>query len=148
MSLTVVIGALLVGCTSKEKAPEVDPQKSVTENQPSPTQTPETEPNSTENADAESAITKEMAYEGVNNYCHSEFDWSMAEENPEIMYVELGEETATEYQVVFRSYTGSLRYFYVDKTTGSTRMVDIVPNIAVEEDAGTININDYLKNNN
>ena len=24
------------------------------------------------------AITAEMAYEGVNNYCHREYDWSAA----------------------------------------------------------------------
>ena len=34
-------------------------------------------------------ITAEMAYEGVNNYCHSEYDWSIAEENPSMMYVEV-----------------------------------------------------------
>ena len=47
-------------------------------------------------------ITAEMAYEGVNNYCHSTYDWSVAEENPSIMYVTMGEETETEYQVIFR----------------------------------------------
>jgi hypothetical protein len=26
----------------------------------------------------ESEITAEMAYEGVSNYCHREYDWSMA----------------------------------------------------------------------
>ena len=46
-----------------------------------------------------------MAYEGVYNYCHSTFDWSIAEDNPSIMYVEMGEEVESEYQVVFHSYT-------------------------------------------
>ena len=32
-----------------------------------------------------SEITAETAYEGVNNYCHSTYDWSVAEENPSIM---------------------------------------------------------------
>lgn len=36
-----------------------------------------------------------MAYEGVSNYCHSAYDWSMAEANPSMMYVEMGEEYAT-----------------------------------------------------
>ena len=27
-------------------------------------------------------ITKEMAYEGVNNYCHKEYDWSVAKDKP------------------------------------------------------------------
>ena len=51
-------------------------------------------------------ITAEMAYEGVSNYCHSAYDWSIAKENPSIMYVQMGEETDSAYQVVFRSYTG------------------------------------------
>lgn len=90
-------------------------------------------------------ITAEMAYEGVNNYCHSEYDWSMAKDNPSIMNVEMGEETESEYQVVFRSYTGALVYFYVDKASGSTRMVEFVPTLNIESEAGTINLFDYLE---
>ena len=93
-------------------------------------------------------ITKEMAFEGVNNYCHKEYDWSVAKEedevNPDIMYVQMGEETDSAYQVVFRSYTGAFVYFYVDKNTGTTRMVEKVPSLNIEEDAGTIELFDYL----
>ena len=86
-----------------------------------------------------------MAYEGVNNYCHSEYDWSIAKENPSIMYVTMGEETESEYKVVFRSYTGAFVYFYVDKASGKTRMVEYVPTLDVESDAGTIELSHYLK---
>lgn len=92
-------------------------------------------------------ITAEMAYEGVNNYCHSEYDWSVAKDNPSIMNVEMGEETESEYLVVFRSYTGALVYFYVDKASGSTRMVEYVPTLNIESEAGTINLFDYLEKN-
>ncbi len=34
-----------------------------------------------------------MALKGVSNYCHSAYDWSAAEDNPSIMYVEMGEDT-------------------------------------------------------
>ena len=85
-----------------------------------------------------------MAYEGVSNYCHSEYDWSIAEDNPEIMTLEMGEETDSAYQVVFRSYTGALVYFYVDKASGSTRMVEYVPTLDIQNDAGTINLFDYI----
>ena len=34
-----------------------------------------------------------MAFEGVSNYCHSAYDWSVAKDNPDIMGVEMGEET-------------------------------------------------------
>jgi len=94
---------------------------------------------------SQNSRSAEMAFEGVNNYCHSEYDWDVAKDNPEIMYVEMGEETETEYQVVFRSYTGSFVYFYVNKSNGNTRLVEYVPTLDIEEDAGSINIYDYLK---
>ena len=90
-------------------------------------------------------ITEEMAYEGVNNYCHKEYDWSVAKDNPDIMYVQMGEETDSAYQVVFRSYTGAFVHFYVDKTSGTTRMVEKVPSLNVEEEVGVIDLFDYLE---
>ena len=77
-------------------------------------------------------ITEEMAYEGVNNYCHKEYDWSVAKDNPDIMFVQMGEETDSAYQVVFRSYTGAFVHFYVNKTSGTTKMVEKVPSLNVE----------------
>lgn len=91
-------------------------------------------------------ITAEMALEGVSNYCHSEYDWSAAEENPDIMSVTMGEESDSAYQVVFRSYTGAFVYFYVNKESGSTRMEEYVPSLNLKSEAGTIDLYDYLKN--
>jgi hypothetical protein len=93
-------------------------------------------------------ITAEMAYEGVNNYCHKEYDWSVAENNPDIMYVQMGEERDSAFQVVFRSYTGAFVHFYVNKTSGTTRMVEEVPSLNVEVDAGTIDLFEYLVKKN
>ena len=90
-------------------------------------------------------ITEDMAYEGVNNYCHSAYDWSIAKDNPDIMYVQMGEESDSAYQVVFRSYTGAFVHFYVNKANGTTRMVEKVPSLNVEEEAGTINLFDYIE---
>ena len=104
--------------------------------------TDEGEANSTK-----SKITAEMAYEGVNNYCHSAYDWSVAKDNPSIMYVQMGEETDTAYQMVFRSYTGAFVNFYVDKASGTTRMEEYVPTLNVRNEAGTIELSDYLKKN-
>ena len=59
----------------------------------------------------------------------------------------MGEETDTEYQVIFRSYTGAFVYFYVDKESGTARMIEYVPALEIEEEAGTINIFDYLEEN-
>ena len=93
----------------------------------------------------ESKMTAEMALEGVSNYCHSAYDWSIAEDNPSIMSVTMGEESDSAYQVVFRSYTGALVYFYVSKTDGTTRMVEYEPTLNAESEAGTIDLHDYLK---
>ena len=90
-------------------------------------------------------ITQEMAYDGVNNYCHKVYDWSAAKDNPDIMYLQMGEETDSTYQVVFRSYTGAFVHFYVDKASGVTKMIEKVPSLNIEEQAGTINLFDYLK---
>ena len=92
-----------------------------------------------------SEITAEMAYEGVSNYCHSAYDWSVAKDNPDIMYVQMEEETDSTYKVVFRSYTGAFVNFYVDKASGTTRMVEKVPSLNIEEDDGTIELFDYLE---
>jgi hypothetical protein len=89
-------------------------------------------------------ITKEMAYEGVSNYCHSTYDWSIAKDSPDVMCVEMGEETETGYRVIFRSYTGAFVYFDVDKATGTAKMTEYAPAVDVEEEAGTINLFDYL----
>ena len=101
--------------------------------------------NDDDSNDIKSKVTKEMAYDGINNYCHQNFDWSIAKENPDIMSVEMGEEIDTEYQVIFRSYTGSLTYFYVNKSDGKTRIVEYVPALDIREESGTINIFDYLE---
>jgi hypothetical protein len=87
-------------------------------------------------------ITKEMAFEGVSNYCHKEYDWSVAKDNPDIMYLQMGEETDSTYEVVFRSYTGAFVHFYVNKTSGTTRIVEKVPSLNVEEEKGTISLFD------
>ena len=93
----------------------------------------------------QNAISEEMAYDGVYRYCRSAYDWSVAEENPDMMYLTMGEATESEYQVIFRSYTGSFVYFYVDKLSGTTRLTEYVPALNIEEEAGTINLYDYLK---
>lgn len=98
-----------------------------------------------DNKATQNHISEGMAYDGVYNYCCSTYDWSIAEDNPDIMYLEMGEETESEYQVIFRSYTGAFVYFYVDKLSGITRLTEYVPNLEIQEEAGTINLYDYLE---
>jgi hypothetical protein len=109
--------------------------------------------NDTQSSDAQTedtlrTITADMAYEGINNYCHSAYDWSVAKDDPDIMYLTMGEETDSTYQVVFRSYTGAFVHFYVNKANGTTRIVEKVPNLNIEEESGTIDLFDYLEKQN
>lgn len=128
--IAVVVGILLQGCGSQDK---IHNNSSSSESLKTNT--------------LEKGITKEMAYEGVYNYCDSVYDWSIAREDPSKMYLKMGEESETEYQVIYRSYTGAFVYFYVNKLNGTTRMTEYVPTLDIENEAGVINLHDYLKNN-
>ena len=134
-AFTLVFAALILCSCQHGKTNQVGDSASQTEMQDSASASP-----------SASKITADMAFEGVNNYCHKEYDWSAAKDNPDIMSLTMGEETDSAYQVVFRSYTGAFVHFYVNKTSGKTRMVEKVPSLNVEEEAGTINLFDYLEN--
>ncbi len=125
MILVLAMSAVLQGCSAKNESAGA----------------PETSSPSA----SERIITKELAYEGVYNYCHSTYDQSIAEDDPSMMYVAMGDESETEYQVIFRSYTGAFVYFYVDKASGITRMTEYVPALDIESEAGTIDLYDYLE---
>ncbi|MBR6252990.1 MAG: hypothetical protein IKR04_04035 [Clostridia bacterium] len=86
-------------------------------------------------------LTEDMAYEGIKKYCNETYGYTEASSS---MYIEIGDGTDDEYQMRFRSYTGAYVYFYIDKSTGVARMVETVPDLNVEEEAGTINVYDYL----
>lgn len=133
MIAAVTVVTILPGCGAKDTPADHSPAPAVVS-----TVTPES------TAAREQTITEDMAYEGVNNYCRKMYDWSIAEELPEIMYVVRYDETDSEYVVMFRSYTGAHEYFYVDKTTGMTRMTFRDYGLNDEEDGGTMNLWDYL----
>ena len=145
----VFVALFLCSCNNNKAASEREQSEacfdSAEREQARPTvKVNDTQSSNVQTEDTLRTITADMAYEGVNKYCHKEYDWSVAKNNPDIMYVQMGEETDSAYQVVFRSYTGAIVHFYVNKTSGTTRMVEKVPNLNVEEDAGTINLFDYL----
>ena len=135
--LVLMMSALLSACGTKN---ETAGDSSTADTTHTPVTT-----DITDTTAAQNEISEEMAYDGIYNYCHSTYDWSIAEDNPDIMYLKMGEETDSEYQVIFCSYTGTFVYFYVDKSTGATRLIEYVPNLDIEEEAGTINLYDYLE---
>ena len=138
VSIAVIMVLMLVGCGKTKEEPQVtiNPAEDTENSIPEVIPTEEPSEDITENE-----ITADMAFEGVANYCSQTYNWS-----PELssMYVALGEETETEYQIIFRSYTGAFVHFYVDKITGVTRIADVSPIDNTENETGTINISDYL----
>ena len=47
--------------------------------------------------------------------------------------------------LLFSSYTGAFVFFYVDKASGTTKMVEKVPDLAIEKEAGTMNLFEYIE---
>ena len=90
-------------------------------------------------------VTEETAYEGIKNYCRHEFGQDLGEE--ELDYrLEMGEETESCFQVIFRSYTGAIVTFSVEKSDGTTWVNEYVPVLDVENEAGAFNLYDFLGN--
>ena len=147
------VALFLCSCRNNKAANEREQSEACFDSAEREQSRPKVKADVTQSSDAQTedtirTITKEMAFEGVNNYCHKEYDWSVANDNPDIMYLTMGEETDSTYQVVFRSYTGAFVHFYVNKTSGTTRMVEIVPSLNVEKESDTIDLFDYLEKEN
>lgn len=131
----LMLCAALHGC-STEKGSE-------SASTPAPESAGTPEPESTS---APGRIFAYMAYEGVSNYCRAVYGWGTENEGAYNCSLMMGEETEAEYLVIFHSYTDSLVDFYVDKASGLTRVVERVPALGIEEEAGTFDLFDYLGN--
>ncbi len=127
---TLAIALLMVGCSNTNE--EI-------KNIPKPSDNSEVA--IVEPSTVETQLTDETAYEAIQNYCNEKYGYTPASSS---MYLVKEDETDNEYQIKFRSYTGAFVYFYVEKETGVTRMVEKVPDLDIEEEAGTINVFDYL----
>lgn len=121
----LVLAAALVGCAGKNKPDDV-------------TQPPETAVPVT----PEIKVTEEMALEGVRSYLRS-LGLVGAEPDPSSAEPEMGEGNDAEYQVVFRGGLAKLMYFYVEKTSGATRIVEQNRELGTETEAGTFDLFDY-----
>ena len=130
----LVLCALLCGCAPKNEGPDgAEPTEVLNTAAPEP-----------ENSSAPESVLLYMAYEGVSSYCRSVYGWGTDSEGSENCSLMIGEGTDTEHLLIFHSYTDSLVDFYVDKTTGLTRVVERVPALGIEEEAGTFDLFDYL----
>ena len=93
---------------------------------------------------AESALTADMAYEGVSRYCRIELGFRPDDAAAFDTGLTFEGETEEAYQIRFRSYTGAVITFYVDKGSGVTRMEEYVPALDITSEAGSFDLADYL----
>ena len=132
-----IVFAMLPGCGS-DNVPADEPEGQEDQGTvPSENE----EPDEPKDVIPETKVTEEMAIEGVGNYCRREYGWRDGEDGS---YLSQGEETDSEYLVVFRSYTGSIVNFFVEKADGFTRITEYVPALNTETEAGSFDLFDYL----
>ena len=105
------------------------------------------EPSAVPEAETEGELTDEQALSAIRNYCLSR--------NPDLKnIVSAGEYPAYwtvsssdegEIVVLFRSYTGALVRYYIDRSTGETYVTEFVPGITPEEERTeeNFNVGDY-----
>lgn len=82
-----------------------------------------------------SELTEEQAVAAIQKYCYSTNpeleDMVKAEEYP--IYWDISSSDESEIVVVYRSYTGSINRYYIDRSTGETYVTEFVPGITEEE---------------
>lgn len=93
-------------------------------------------------------ITDDKALASIQNYCYNENPdlKDMVKNEKYNVYWELTSSNEKEIVVLYRSYTSSLKYFYIDRETGDTRVTELVPGVLDEETPTDelFNIKDYI----
>ena len=96
----------------------------------------------------ETALSEEQALAAIRNYCiavNPELE-GIANAGEYPAYWELSSGDAREIVVLFRSYSGALVRYYIDRATGDTYATEFVPGITPEEvrTEESLNVWDYL----
>ncbi|MBO4831641.1 MAG: transglutaminase domain-containing protein [Oscillospiraceae bacterium] len=133
-----IVFAALPGCGPDSGTADVpDPQEDQ-----SAVPSENTETDDTYGGQSGTEITKDMALEGVGNYCRLAYGWTGGDDDGS--YLTSGDETDSEHTLIFRSYTGTVVTFFIEKAGGSTRITEYVPILGTETEAGTIDLFDYI----
>ena len=93
-------------------------------------------------------LSDEQALAAIRNYCIAvNPDLANFADTEEFStYWELASSDASQVVVLFRSYTGALVRYYIDRATGDTYVTEFVPGITPEEmrTEESLNVRDYL----
>ena len=97
---------------------------------------------------SESMLSDEQALKAIRNYCiavNPDLE-SLADTEEFPTYWELASSDEHEVVVLFRSYTGALVRYYIDRSTGDTYVTEFVPGITPEEvrTEESLNVRQYL----
>ena len=96
----------------------------------------------------ENKITKDEAINAIRNYNYENIEGleKMVESNEYSIYWDIESEDDNQIVVVFRSYTGAINRYYIDKNTGETYVTEFVPGIILDEQKTDekFNIKNYM----
>lgn len=89
-----------------------------------------------EEQNVESNLMDDQAIEAIRNYCITENPdlKSIIEEEEYPVYWIIDSSDENEIVVLYRSYTGVLKRFYIERSTGYTYSTEFVPGITDEEE--------------
>ena len=151
LACLILFMTVLSGCGRKNEVPETSGAASgdapVLEALPKEPEAPEV-PEEPLSPEAEGGLTEEQALTAIRNYCVSVNpdleDIVNAGEYP--AYWEISSADDQQIVVLYRSYTGALVRYYIDRLTGETRVTEFVPGITEEEQPTeeSFNVNLYL----
>ncbi|SEG27840.1 Transglutaminase-like superfamily protein [Eubacterium ruminantium] len=141
IAVVLAMGMMLQGCGSgKDNKDNAGNTSIVTENSQNTGDSGATESAGTDTP--ASAITKDMAEEGVGNYCRSIYGWNGVNDKASGVY--LKSEASDEIIMDYISYTGVTVSFRIEKQTGATEISEYDPVIGTSSVVGTVNISDYI----
>ena len=94
------------------------------------------------------SISDEQAVLAIRNYCctaNPDLESTAAEGYP--VYWDIDSSDENEVVVLFRSYTGAMIRYYIDRATGNTNVTEFVPGIMDEEEPTdeNFNVRDYIQ---
>lgn len=92
-------------------------------------------------------ISDEQAIIAIRNYCcimNPDLESIVAEDYP--VYWEIASSDESVVVILFRSYTGALVRYYIDRATGNTNVTEFVPGIMEQEEPTdeSFNVTDYM----
>ena len=92
-------------------------------------------------------ISDDQAQTAIQEYCYSKNPdlKNMVNDDQYTVYWEVSSSEENEVVILFRSYTGALNYYYIDRNTGDVYVTECVPGIIDEEQKTdeSFNIKDY-----